>query len=388
MSRAEEVRIIHCADLHLGSDIRLPDGRGVVRQQEIFRSFEKIIGLCGSEKADFLLIAGDLFDRIHISDAIAGEVTGLIASIPDTVVAIAPGNHDPYSVDSCYHLKPWPSNAVIFNGPLSSVTFRDKGVCLWGCGFTGAFASGLWETADPVRDDSLIHLGVMHGDLASSAPQSPYNPIPQSFIAGSGLDYLALGHVHRRSPVARIGRTWHAYAGCPDGRGFDETGALGVYAGTVGHGTHRLRFERICAREYTEEILPVGDFTSNTALAETILAEIRRRRPASYGADLLRIVLTGRLPRAAAIDTAGIAAKLSDELFYVQVEDRTGVAEDYESIASAESLKGLFVRRMLAKRSADADPETADLYDRALRYGLNAFEGEVKIDAPDEDLHP
>lgn len=378
----DEVKILHCADLHLGSDIRTLGDKGDLRRQEIFRSFEKIIGLCKSEKVDFLLIAGDFFDRIHIGDKVISEVISLIASIPGTIVAITPGNHDPYSVDSHYHLRSWPDNAVIFTGPLSYVIFKEKGTCLWGCGFDSTYASELWraEAAGQIPDNGLINLCVMHGDLSAVAPQSPYNPIPSDFIAASGFDYLALGHVHRRSPVTRIGKTFYSYSGSPDGRGFDELGTLGVYLGLVGHGYHKLQFHATSSREFLETEISLSEFTSNAALADRIAAEMKQRYAGLFYKDIFKIILTGQLPQSAGIDTQGIEDKLLKEFFYVKVENETGIAVDYEAIAAEDSLKGIFVRRMRAQLNESGNQTANEIIQKGLQYGLSAFEGEVKID--------
>ena len=44
-------------------------------------------------------------------------------------------------------------------------------------------------------------------------------PISKASIAGSGLDYLALGHIHQCSGLQREGNTFWAYPGCPRGPG-------------------------------------------------------------------------------------------------------------------------------------------------------------------------
>jgi DNA repair protein SbcD/Mre11 len=384
----DEVNILHCADLHLGSDIRTLGEKGDIRRQEIFRTFEAIIDLCRQDAVDFLLIAGDFFDRIHVPAKLVDEVLHLIASIPETVVAIAPGNHDPYSVDSCYHLRAWPSNAVIFNGPLSFRRYPEKGVCLWGGGFDCAYASDLWNAQHSGIDvdPGVLNIAIMHGDLAAQSPQSRYNPIPSEFFAGTGMDYVALGHVHKRTPIVRSGKTFYAYSGCPDGRGFDERGALGVYIGAVGRGYHKLRFQPIASREFREETIEISGFTSNAALADDLLEEMGRRHPDRLDRDLFKIIVTGSLPRSAVIDPQGIAEKLSRSMFYVKIEDATGVAVDYASLADENSLKGIFVRKMLDRLAQRHAEEKALCLQKGLKIGLDAFDGEVKIDEYYQDF--
>ena len=60
---------VHSADLHLDSPFigigRLPDEHGRVVQtlrEATFQAFEEVIDLCISREADFLLVAGDVYD--------------------------------------------------------------------------------------------------------------------------------------------------------------------------------------------------------------------------------------------------------------------------------------------------------------------------------------
>ena len=57
-------------------------------------------------------------------------------------------------------------------------------------------------------------------------------PITQAQVAGSGLSYLALGHIHKGGAF-RAGTTLCAWPGCPMGRGYDEEGEKGVLLVTV-----------------------------------------------------------------------------------------------------------------------------------------------------------
>ena len=57
------MRFIHIADVHLGMQPDAGFPWSEERGEAIWESFRRIIRLAGREKTDFLLIAGDLFQR-------------------------------------------------------------------------------------------------------------------------------------------------------------------------------------------------------------------------------------------------------------------------------------------------------------------------------------
>lgn len=379
-----EVKILHCADFHIGAQMSTLGDKAGLRRNDLLLTFEKIIGICRTEKVEFLLIAGDLFDRINVEPQIVSEVIEHIASIPDTVVAISPGNHDPLSIDSCYHLREWPQNTVIFSDALSYVLFEEKGVCLWGGGFTSTYVHDpmLAEFRGAHRDD-LVNICVLHADLMQTGQSGIYNPITREMIAALPFDYLALGHVHKRSLIKKEGRTFFAYCGCPDGHGFDEPGEQGVYIGSVSKGRHTLQFVKTSSRIYREIPVVVDDCRTHTEVATRVLAEIKAVDAQSFSNDLYKVVLVGEIIPNLALDTTAIESRISSDVFFAKVVDNTETAVDLDELAKEETLKGIFVRKIRDDYKAainDKNEQRAIMIRQALSYGLKAFEGEVSLD--------
>ena len=79
------MRFIHIADVHLGMQPDAGFPWSEERGESIWESFRRIIRLVGREKPDFLLIAGDLFQRQPLLRELK-EVNDLFASIPETIV--------------------------------------------------------------------------------------------------------------------------------------------------------------------------------------------------------------------------------------------------------------------------------------------------------------
>ena len=71
-------KIIHTADIHLDAPFSLLDVQTAqMRKNELRETFSSIVQLAESEKADIMIIAGDLFD----SGFVTKETTALLASL-------------------------------------------------------------------------------------------------------------------------------------------------------------------------------------------------------------------------------------------------------------------------------------------------------------------
>lgn len=60
------VKILHCADIHIGAEESFLGMRAQSRRAETLITFEKIINIARENSVDILLIAGDLFNSNNI----------------------------------------------------------------------------------------------------------------------------------------------------------------------------------------------------------------------------------------------------------------------------------------------------------------------------------
>ena len=359
------IRILHTGDLHLDSAFRgLPPEKARQRREEQRGLLERIRALAEERQVDAVLIAGDLFD----GDSVYYETTRMLC---DTFAAmrakifIAPGNHDPYSEFSPYASVRWPENVHIFRSEyFQRVELPECRAVVYGSAFTSKYRDNPpLEQFKADYDEGLARLMVLHGDLSS--PRSRYGALTGEAIAATGMDYVALGHVHRHQEVWRKGNTAFAYCGCPEGRGFDETGEKGVLVGEIAPGEARLEFVPICRRRYQEICL---DITGRDP-AQALLDAARE----GSGEDICRFRLTGER-EGDAPDTKALSALLADRYFDVQVADDTVSAVNLWERLEEDTLTGLFLRNM-KKRLDAAEEGQRPLLERAARFGLAALEG-------------
>lgn len=63
------MRFLHCGDLHIGA------GRGDGREEDFATAFLEVAALAVDRQVDFVLIAGDLFDRREINPQALGQAS-------------------------------------------------------------------------------------------------------------------------------------------------------------------------------------------------------------------------------------------------------------------------------------------------------------------------
>ena len=352
------LKIIHGADFHLDSPFSgLTPKRAAQRRGEQRELLERLAELARKKGAGLVLLAGDLLDSERVFPETAQALSKALASIPCPVF-IAPGNHDPYTDRSIWTALNWPDNVHIFRShDLERVDL--PGCTLWGRAFTGAHQETSPLEGLAVPSDGKLHLAVLHGCVGE---RNGYGPISPAEIAASGLDYLALGHVHQGSGLNKEGNTFWAYPGCPEGRGFDELGDKGALYVEAEPGQVKSQFVSLAKRRY--EII-TADITGPAGPLAAILEALPGRT-----SDLIcRLILTGEGP---APDLVNLEQTLAPEFYGLTLVDRTRLPRDLWARREEDTLTGLFLRTMWEKCQAEPDNQALQL---AARYGLAALEG-------------
>ncbi len=369
------VKVLHTADFHLGaSRVGVRNGKS-----EIENTLQKLISVCKDKAVDFLLIAGDLFDSPFVDDPYAKKIAALFARIPNTTIAIATGNHDPFCAGSVYAKNEFPENVVVFGGELKYIDFPEKGVRLWGAGFSERYTYSPLLTNDKHDDKDFIQLCVLHGELTSEGSECVYNPIYQSQIENCGFDYLALGHIHKRTEIKKLGNTHFSYCGCPDGKGFDEIGSLGVYIGTISKENCNMEYYETSSRKYIIDNIDISEIENTFELADRIKNHIETVYGDASGDNLYRIILQGSISPSFSVNLKQLEDILSEAANYIRIMDKTEPdISDTEKIATETSLRGIFAKKMLEKIKNTAESEQ-QTYKNALKFGLQAFSKGVKL---------
>ncbi len=237
-----EFRFIHCADLHLGARFKGvdTDDEAELRRTRMapLESFERIVNLAISERASFMVIAGDVYEKgaLPSTRAFFAEQTKR-AGIP---IFVSKGNHDaerPWDA-----AMPYPDNVKVFGIRPETARFSCKGANVE---VTGASFMSKKEKRNLVSmlsgSDDAFTIACVHCDVKEIDEGQPNAVCRMSDFLGKNVDYWALGHIHKRRILRES--PYAVYSGNIQGRSSKETGPKGAYVVTVTDGkVSELRF--------------------------------------------------------------------------------------------------------------------------------------------------
>ena len=330
------MKLLHSADWHLGA----PTARG---GEDLRRELDSIPGriadLVRRHGCDLVLLSGDLFDGTPSREAVGSFKAALQAM--EVPVCIAPGNHDFVTAASLWQTERFPENVHVFTSPtLESIVLQSLDCRVYGAGYDSMDCPPLLRDFRAGASEQYA-LGVLHGD--PQVLNSPYCPITTEQVRESGLDYLALGHIHKAGSF-RAGDTLCAWPGCPMGRGFDECGQKGVWLVTLDDGAE-AQFLPLDGPQFHDLTVTV---TGDPAAALTAALP-----PAATG-DYFRVTLTGECT---GLDADALKHTFSQYL-HLEIIDRTTPPVDLWAAAGEDTLEGIFfhtLRAMLEEDSGQAD---------------------------------
>ena len=332
------LKILHSADWHLDSPFAgfSDDQRKVLKAQQ--RRIPGLVAdLCRREDCDMVLLAGDLLDGQASRETLEDMKKELRrCGVP---VMIAPGNHDFCAPGSPWFEESWPENVFIFTGGLESVTISGLDCRIYGAGYQSMDCPALLE-GFRAEGEEKYRIAVLHGDPMQK--NSPYNPITAAQVRNSGLQYLALGHIHKAGAF-RSGGTLCAWPGCPMGRGWDETGEKGVCIVTLSEEGADIRAVSLDTLRFQELEVDIG--TDAFSALETVL-------PAAGSQDFYRISLTG----CGEVNLESLKRKFPD-FPNLELRDKTETPTDLWADTGEDTLEGVYFSML--RKAMESDPENA-----------------------------
>ena len=364
------MRIIHCADLHLDSRMsaNLTKEKARERQAELLNTFEKMMEYAVLHLVDAIIIAGDLYDTKNISAAARNTVREAILRNPGIDFYYLKGNHDAESFLS--NLEEMPENLKLFDNTWTSYAADKAGrVMITGTELCKENAASVYH--ELTLDMEKFNIVVLHGQEAEHASRDGAEVISLRSLRNKGIDYLALGHIHSYKTGELDNRGRYCYPGCLEGRGFDECGEHGFVVLDIDgekRSFHREFIPIACRQIYALDVDITGCITTADIAGRirAVLAQAELKM-----SSLVKLVLKGSVDVECEKNIELLTKQFEDGYYFLKIDDESRLNVDYGMFALDESLKGEFVRTVMAAEGLGEEEKAA-----IVRYGIQALAGE------------
>lgn len=355
------MKFIHIADVHLGACPEKGEALSKKREEEIYKSFTRVMNRCNEEEIDLLLIAGDLFHRPPLVRELK-DINYYLGKLNRTKVVFIAGNHDYIGSRSNYIDFKWSDNVVMLSScDMDSIYFEDINTEIYGFSYhTRDIYEAKYMNAAPSVEERINILLAHGGDERNI-------PIDRKHLLKAGFDYIALGHIHK----AEIIDNRMAYAGSLEALDKNEIGEHGYITGEITKqsigslNTYEsiidIRFVSFGIRIYRKLDITITPDTSNSELFEIVKDMIAEKG----SEDMYKINIEGFRDASINIDID----KLNDIDNVVEVNDLTLPDYDFDGLLheNSSNIIGMYINQIRNETSDE------DIAEKALYYGLLAL---------------
>lgn len=350
------MRIIHCADLHLGSRLTsLPAGNiRDTRKNELLTSFNRLIDYAKDNDIKIIIFSGDVFDSDRPAKKDKTFFYNSIKANPDITFLYLRGNHDiEESLEEQF------DNLLLFKDSWTS--HEIEGITFSGIELSPNNKTSLYSSLS--LDKDALNVVLMHGDINSKGKDG----IDIKKLANKNIDYLALGHIHMYGETKIDSRGIGIYPGCLDGRGFDELGEKGFVVLDINNKKISHKFIPFSSRIILEKDIDISSANNLYEAKNIVQLELNNIDSNS----LVKVVLQGKV----SFDIVGIekdiTSLLNDKFFYLKVENELKPIVKLDDYKNDLSLKGEFVRNL-----SNSDEYSEEEKEEILSLGIKLLSGE------------
>jgi DNA repair exonuclease SbcCD nuclease subunit len=357
------MRLLVFSDLHLDAPFEwAPAAIGRTRRQALRQCLDGIVALALSQRVDAVCCAGDLYEQERFTPDTVAFVRDCFARLDPIPVFLAPGNHDWYGDRSLYRVAEFSPNVHIFTSDRLSPVPLAEGVTLWGAAHRApANTRGFLDKFEVDREG--VHIALFHGseqgDIAfEESGKVAHAPFRAEQIRAAGLHHALVGHYHRPRDAVD-----HTYPGNPEPLTFGETGDRGAVIVAVDpDGVVTRERHRVAVTQVSDVEVRLDGVAHAGQVAERVVAALADVK------GTVRVTLAGEVGPDVDVSPDALVRPEHIEAWVVRLGVVTR-AYDLERLAGEPTVRGQFVRDVLAAAELDEDDRR-----RVLVTGLRAFD--------------
>lgn len=346
------MKFIHCSDIHLDSKMErnLTAAQARERNAEVCATFARMAAFAAQQGVTAVLMAGDLFDTQRATAQTVGFVLDTIRNVPNVDFLYLRGNHDVSAFEG------WdlPENFKTFG---DGWTYHRYGEVV----IAGIEQEPAYDALNLPED--TVNIVTLHGQI-STQPGEELIALP--LLKRKNIDYLALGHIHSYQTGKLDDRGTWCYCGCLEGRGFDELGAKGFVLVNVENKSVSHEFVPFARRTLEEVSVDITDLVT----VSQILAAAEEACEGIPAENLVKLTLTGTYTLETQKDLQFLKKMLEGRFWFLKIKDESRLKIEKESYEHDLSLKGEFIRLVMASNRPEEEKE------RMILCGIRALSGE------------
>ena len=346
------MKFIHCSDIHLDSKMErnLTAAQARERNAEVCATFARMASFASEQGMTAMLIAGDMFDTGRATAQTVGFVLDTVRNNPAVDFLYLRGNHDVSAFEG------WdlPENFKTFGDSWTYHRYDDVVIA-------GMELEPEYDTLNLPED--TVNIVTLHGQT-STQPGEELIALPR--LKRKNIDYLALGHIHTYQSGKLDDRGVWCYCGCLEGRGFDELGAKGFVVVTVDSQTVSHEFVPFARRTLEEVAVDITDLIT----VSQILAAAEEACAGIPAENLVKLTLTGTYTLETQKDLQFLKKMLEGRFWFLKIKDESRLKIEKESYEHDLSLKGEFIRLVMATDRTEEEKE------QMILCGIRALSGE------------
>lgn len=347
------LKIMHTGDVHLGMKFTQYPQISAELESARYQALENVIREANSRSVNLLAIAGDLFDKTNIKNVNLKKTVEILDKFAGDAVLILPGNHD-YSdgitglwdefkkeikgrmlildQEKIYKLNDFGISAAVYPAPCDSK-------------LSGQNKLG-WIKELTDRPDTDYHLALAHGALAGFSPDlnDDYFKMTKEELLNLEMDIWLLGHSHLPYPQQKNVKMQKIFNnGTPEPDGMD-----------CKHPGSAWYIELNTDKEIEAEQIKTGNYhfsdlekkVSSQSELESLIDDIINSEPEN---KILRLKLSGELPRDIFADKDKFLARLRDNCFYAKIDQSALNIKIDQDLIAEEFAENSFPYQLLSE---------------------------------------
>ena len=363
------MKIFQLSNIYLGKSFKGFQFPGDKLRAAIKGSFIAFIDKAIEQKADLVVLAGDTFANVDISQNLIDMVVAEIGRLGKIPAVLMPGVADKYEKESFWarwQISPPSENLFVLNENSPVIDFPDLDVRVYGYLLS---RDGVNLPKDLKNDGQFKYRVAVVYDDTETKESSPEISSYREKILGVGFDYIALGGENEYASFVELGMK-AAYSGSP--LTFSPELKDAGYALAVNLEPESVSVERIAVSDIAWKEI---DFPMESIVN---IDDLKGRALELAGPNvILNVSLTGLALLEAGLNLSNVEKELIDNFLHVRFFDKSSVLPDNVSGIKVQekTIMGQYLKLMIEKLNNAEELEKRDL-EESLKIGYALLSGQ------------